>query len=120
MMDMMNMSGGMEFSPLYAQAKEILAAGMLAELAEDAKEAMGEGEDQGGEDTCPHCGAPMGGPMGNPMAKKMLLPMDGMGAEGQGGPMLPPQLAMRMPAPAMPPAPVAGRGAMTPLSNLGM
>ena len=120
-MDMMNMGGPTDFSPLYAQAKEILAAGMLAELSEDAKEAMGQGEDQGGESVCPHCGAPMGGPMGNPMAKKMLLPMDGMGAEDQGGPMLPPQLAMRMPPPSTPPMPGAGaQPPMTPLRGLGM
>ena len=118
-MDMMNMGGSTDFSPLYAQAKEILAAGMLAELSEDAKEAMGQEEDQGGEDMCPHCGAKMG--MGNPMATPRLSQMGGdMEAEDQGGLMLPPQLAMRMPAPAMPPAPMAGRGAMTPLQNLGM
>lgn len=117
-MDMMSMGGGMEFSPLYAQAKEILAAGMLAELAEDAKEAIGgEGEGEGGGE-CPHCGAKMG--MGNPMATPRLSQMGSdMEAEDQGGPMLPPQLAMRMPAPSMPP--MAGRQApMTPLQNLGM
>jgi hypothetical protein len=95
----MGMEGGQtDYSPLYARAKEILAAGMLAELAEDAKEAMGESEDQGeGEDMCPHCGAPMGGPMGNPMAKKMLSPL---------APQMPEpgleQFAMRMPPPAEP------------------
>lgn len=87
-MDMMSMGGGADYSPLYAQAKEILAAGMLAELAEDAKEAMGQGEGEG-EDTCPHCGAPMGGEMGNPYATPKLSQ-----------PGLPPELAMRMP-PAM-------------------
>ena len=115
-MDMMSMGGGMEFSPLYAQAKEILAAGMLAELAEDAKEAIGgEGE---GEGECPHCGSKMG--MGNPMATPRLSQMGGeMEAEDEYAPMLPPQLAMRMPAPSMPPMP--GRQApMTPLQNLGM
>ena len=118
-MDMMSMGSGMEFSPLYAQAKEILAAGMLAELAEDAKEAIGgEGEGEGGGE-CPHCGSKMG--MGNPMATPRLSQMGGeMEAEDEYAPMLPPQLAMRMPAPAMPPAPMAGRGAMTPLQNLGM
>ena len=115
-MDMMSMGGGMEFSPLYAQAKEILAAGMLAELAEDAKEAIG-GESEG-EGECPHCGAKMG--MGNPMATPRLSQMGGeMEAEDEYAPMLPPQLAMRMPAPSMPPMP--GRQApMTPLQNLGM
>ena len=88
-MDMMSMGGGADYSPLYAQAKEILAAGMLAELAEDAKKAMG-GEDEG---ECPHCGAKMG--MGNPMAKPMLSQMGEM--EDEYAPMLPPQLAMRMP-----------------------
>lgn len=117
-MDMMSMGGGMEFSPLYAQAKEILAAGMLAELAEDAKEALGGESEGGGGGECPHCGAKMG--MGNPMATPRLSQMGGdMEAEDQGGPILPPQLAMRMPAPSMPPMP--GRQApMTPLQNLGM
>jgi|DEB19_MinimDraft_3_1074340.scaffolds.fasta_scaffold116734_3 hypothetical protein len=97
MMDM-GMGGGTDYSPLYAQAKEILAAGMLAELKEDAQEAMGQGEDQGGEDMCPHCGAPMGGPMGNPMAVPRLAP-----APAPAGPMgLPPELAMRVPAPSGP------------------
>lgn len=116
-MDMMSMGGGMEFSPLYAQAKEILAAGMLAELAEDAKEAIGgESEDQG-EGECPHCGSKMG--MGNPMAQPRLSQMGEM--EDEYAPMLPPQLAMRMPAPSMPPMPrPGGPGGMTPLQNLGM
>lgn len=114
-MDMMSMGGGMEFSPLYAQAKEILAAGMLAELAEDAKEAIGgEGE---GEGECPHCGAKMG--MGNPMATPRLSQMGGE-MEDEYAPMLPPQLAMRMPAPSMPPMPMGGRQQMAPMPNLGM
>ena len=106
------------YSPLYARAKEILAAGMLAELDEDAKEAMGQGEDQGmggGEDTCPHCGAPMGAPMGNPFAKQMLSAPAPAPAPPP-IPSLPPELAMRVPpspmrmggAP-MPGGPIPGR-----------
>lgn len=111
----MNMEGGpTDYSPLYAQAKEILAAGMLAELKEDAQEAMGQGEDGGGEDMCPHCGALMGGPMGNPMATPRLAP-----APAPAAPMgLPPELAMRIPAGAQRPMAAPG-GLSLPQMNLG-
>jgi len=106
MMDM-GMDGGMaDYSPLYAQAKEILAAGMLAELKEDAEEAMG-GEGGYEEDMCPHCGSKMGGPMGNPMATPRL-------AQPMG---LPPELAMRVPASPQPPMPMGGMS--LPQMNLG-
>lgn len=104
----MDMEGGGDYSGLYAQAKEILAAGMLAELKEDAEEAMGQGEDGGGEDMCPHCGASMGGPMGNPMATPRL-------AQPMG---LPPELAMRVPASYQSPMPMGG--ASLPQMNLGV
>lgn len=99
-MDMGMMNGGSDYSPLYAQAKEILAAGMLAELKEDADEAMkGEGE----EESCPHCGGPMGGPK---MGRMGL----GMPEVEDQAPAMPPmdlsQFAMRVP-----PAPMAGAGA---------
>lgn len=104
-MDMGMMGGGTDYAPLYAQAKEILAAGMLAELKDDAQEAMGQGEDNGGESTCPHCGSPMGGEMG------MTMPKMGLGAPPAPAPAMPDlsQFAMRMPpmggagAPPMPP-----------------
>lgn len=95
----MGMNGGSNYAPLYSQAKEILAAGMLAELKEDADEAM---KGEGGEDSCPHCGSPMGGGMG------MKMPKMGLGAPEM-PPAAPPmpdlsQFAMRIPAgPAMPP-----------------
>jgi len=114
-MDMMGMGGEMDYSPLYAKAKEILAAGMLAELAEDAKEAIGEGEDSGAGG-CPHCGATMG--MGNPLAKRGLS--DYPGEQPEMAPMLPPQLAMRMPAP-MPASPMNySQPSPSPLTGLGM
>lgn len=110
MMDM-GMGEGDDYSALYAQAKEILAAGMLAELKEDAQEAMG-GEDSGGEDMCPHCGASMGAPMGNPMAKPRLN-------QAYPEPMgLPPQLAMRVPASLTPGMP--GMPNPLPQMNLGV
>lgn len=116
-MDMGMMGGGTDYAPLYAQAKEILAAGMLAELKEDADEAM-KGEE---EDTCPHCGNSMNGPK--------------MGRMGLGAPEMPEmeepampsmpniaQFAMRMPAapmaggaPMVPPAP-----ARMPMPGMGM
>jgi hypothetical protein len=110
MMDMGMMGGGTDYAPLYAQAKEILAAGMLAELKDDAKEAMGQGDDNGG-DSCPHCGAPMGGGMG------MTMPKMGLGAPEM-PPAAPPmpdlsQFAMRMPPPAGPAMPPIG-GPMRP------
>lgn len=113
MMDMGMNGGQSDYSPLYAQAKEILAAGMLAELKEDAQEAMGQGEDNGGEDMCPHCGAPMGGPMGNPMATPRLAP-----APAPAGPMgLPPELAMRVPPAGPRPmaGPMGGPGGLPPM-----
>lgn len=111
----MDMEGGpADYSPLYAQAKEILAAGMLAELKEDAQEAMGQGEDNGGEDMCPHCGAPMGGPMGNPMATPRLASAPAeVGSLG-----LPPELAMRVPAAPQRPMAMPG-GLRIPQMNLG-
>lgn len=100
-----------DYSSLYAQAKEILAAGMLAELKEDADEAAGKGE---GEDTCPHCGQQMGG-----YGKPMLQGLGGMESEGEGMgmPMLPPNLALRMP-PQMP-SPAPARPGMMPGMRLG-
>lgn len=94
----MGMNGGANYAPLYSQAKEILAAGMLAELKEDADEAM-KGESEG-EDTCPHCGSPMGGGMG----KMGMMPKMGLGGmEAPEAPTMPDlsQFAMRVPAPPM-------------------
>lgn len=109
----MDMEGGGDYSGLYAQAKEILAAGMLAELKEDAEEAMG-GEGGYEEDMCPHCGSKMGGPMGNPLATPRLAP-----APAPAAPMgLPPELAMRIPAGAQRPMAAPG-GLSLPQMNLG-
>lgn len=123
-MDITGMGAGTDYAPLYAQVKEILAAGMLAELKDDAKEAMGQGEDNGvmGGDSCPHCGAPMGA----------SVPPMGLGAPAPAPaePAMPPldlsQFAMRSPAPPMglgagaSPMPPMGRRPMPPMPGMGL
>lgn len=117
----MGMMGGDQYAPLYAQAKEILAAGMLAELKEDADEAMGKGESEDMGGSCPHCGAPMGAAV-PPMGLNAPAPTPA-------APAMPPldlsQFAARMPAGPMagpaaaPPSPMMRRP-MPPMPGMGM